>query len=199
MLLPIKKILETILNKTLCLLFMKITICGFPGSGKGTVSDILASNLKYKQLSIGQLRRNEAKKRNMSLKEFNLWAESNVDDGDIYFDDLQKELGQKEDNFIFDGRMSFHMIPDSFKIYLDCSLDESAKRIFNAKRTEEDSLNLDQTKQMIKERLLTDKKRYETLYQIPVYDLSMFDCVIDTTNLTPQQTADEIMKQLSAQ
>lgn len=42
---------------------MIITISGYPGSGKSTIADIIAKKLKLKRYSVGNFRRELAKKR----------------------------------------------------------------------------------------------------------------------------------------
>ena len=50
---------------------MKLTLSGKPGSGKSVVADILAEKLNLKRYSVGNYRREMAKKRGMTLAEFN--------------------------------------------------------------------------------------------------------------------------------
>ena len=94
---------------------VKVTITGVPGSGKTSVGKLVAEKLGLKFFSVGDMRGQMAKERGITLTELNKigeregWTDKQVDD-------YQKEFGRKEDNFIFEGRLSFHFIPDSIKI-----------------------------------------------------------------------------------
>ncbi|MFT7616196.1 MAG: cytidylate kinase [Candidatus Woesearchaeota archaeon] len=172
---------------------MKITICGFPGSGKGTASKAISQKLNLQHYCAGDLRREAAKQRSMTLSEFNEWAESNPQEGDKLFDQQTKEIGVDEDNFIFDGRLAFYFIPDSIKIYLSCDVNEAAKRKFASERIEERASSVDSLVHLMRKRVDSDKGRYESLYNVQVYNMKDFDLVIDTTTMTPQEVLDQIV------
>lgn len=160
---------------------MKVTIGGMPGSGKSMVGRALAQALGYKFYSMGDIRRELAKKRGLTISEYNSLDE----DTDTSVDDFQRDLGKRGDDFIIEGRLSFHFVPDSLKLYFDCDLMTSAKRIFNTSRTTEDKgKSVEDTYSNLKARIDNDRKRYKKYYNIDAYDKSRFDFVIDTTNLT---------------
>ena len=94
---------------------MIITISGSPGSGKSTVRDLLAQKLNLKRYSTGDFMRQLATKSGVSLEEFGKMAQQDSSI-DKQLDDRQVKLGREEDNFIIDGRLSFHFIPNSIKI-----------------------------------------------------------------------------------
>jgi cytidylate kinase len=183
---------------------MKLTITGTPSSGKGVVSHILIKELNLKYYSIGNLKREAAAKRGLSLVEFNEWANNNPKEGHEMYDQMQAEIGRTEDNFIFDGRLSFYFIPDSFKIYLTCSMQKAAERRFlelqqSTARNEGDLHTLESVYDSIKARHESDQAHFIKQYDVDIHDSKNFDVVIDTTNLTPQETADEIIKHLPPQ
>lgn len=111
---------------------MIITISGTAGSGKSTVAKLLAKELDLKHYSIGDLMRKIAEERGLTLLELSKKAEESPDI-DQELDKSQIELGKKQDNFVIDGRLSFHFIPSSYKVFLKVSDNEAAKRIFNEK------------------------------------------------------------------
>ena len=171
---------------------MIISFSGDLGSGKSTIAQMLAEKLNWPRYYIGGLRREMAKKKGMTLAEYNKLGESDpATDQEI--DSYQKELGEKEDNFIIEGRTSWYFIPKSLKIYLGVSIEEGAKRIFNNlqlknDRNEADELNSwEDVLASNKERFASDKLRYGQYYGIDVYDSKNYDFFLDTTNLSPEQ------------
>lgn len=163
-----------------------------PGSGKSTVSKILAHKLKIKMYSVGVYRREMAKKRNISIDKLNKLGEQQ-DFTDKEADEWQKNLN-KEDNFIIDGRLSFYFIPNSIKIFLDVNPKTGAGRVYNHDRKEEKSETKEEALEMIKERVISDIKRYKKYYNLNPYDKEHYDLVIDTSSISAEKAAEEILK-----
>src|SRR5689334_16245543 len=99
---------------------MIISITGAPGTGKTSVGKLLAKRLGYNFYSVGDLRGKMAMERGLTIDELNKLGEKDAST-DTMADDYQRELGRKEDNFIIEGRLSWHFIPHSFKVFLKCS------------------------------------------------------------------------------
>lgn len=168
---------------------MKITIGGMPGSGKSVVGKFLAEQLGYEFHSIGSIRRGLAEKRGLTINEYNALDENT----DKEVDDFQRDLGKNKDNFVVEGRLSYHFIPDSFKVYFDCDLRVAAGRIFKVSRVTEGKDNSsEETYGGLNERIRSDRKRYKRYYGLDCYDTSQFDYVIDTTSLS----LDEVKKKV---
>lgn len=149
---------------------MILTISGTPGAGKGTVGKLLAKKLEYKFYSMGDVRREYAEERGMTLQELNKLAEIDPT-SDQLVDEYQSDIAKKETDLVIESRLGFFFIPDSFKIYLDADERTRAKRIFNAHRTTEKYSSIDDTIIKLRERIESDKKRYAELYDINPYDL----------------------------
>jgi len=172
---------------------MIITISGVAGSGKSTVGKILAEKLGMKYYSVGELRRRMASDRGMSLEEFNRLGE-NEDFTDRLVDEYQAELGKKEDNFIIDGRLSFHFIPNSVKVFLDVSDEEAARRILKDKREAESFRTFEDALESIRRRNQSDALRYKKYYGVDLYDRKNFDIVIKTDSIPAEEVARRIME-----
>jgi len=168
---------------------MIITISGTPGSGKSTVAKIVAERLSLKHYSVGNFRREMAEKKGMTINELNKLGETDFSTDDEA-DKWQIELGKKEDNFIIDGRLSFHFIPDSIKIFIDVDMKEGARRIFNDHRDSEDYKTEQDALNHLKQRLESDKKRYKKYYSLDCHDKKHYNLVIDTTNCTSCAASD---------
>ena len=171
---------------------MIISIGGHMGSGKSTLAKQLADALGWPRYYMGGLRREAAAKRGLTLAEYNKLGESDPST-DLEVDEYQKKLGETEDNFIIEGRTSWHFIPHSLKLYVDVSDEEGARRIFISGREGEDkSMNTyEDVLTSIKERKVSDRKRYQEFFGIDTYDLKNYDYVIDTTNMTISEVFNE--------
>jgi CMP/dCMP kinase len=171
---------------------MRITISGEAGSGKTTVGKILAKKLKYKFYSIGDLRGKLALEKRITIDKLNSLGEKE-DWTDKKIDDSQKELGEKENNFIIDGRLSWYFIKDSINIFLNVNPSTSAKRIFKDQRKDEKEINnLKEMVEYLKQRKQSDIKRYKKYYKINPYELKHYKIVLDTSNESPEETANRI-------
>jgi cytidylate kinase len=171
---------------------MIITIHGQAGSGKSSISKLLAKRLKYKHYSIGDLRRQFAKKHGLTLAQLNKLGETE-DWTDKEPDKMQQKLGKEQDNFVIDSRLGFHSIPHSFKVYLHADLEVRAKRVFKDERKAESFRSLKDAEQELVSREKSDRLRYRKYYNLDISDMKNYDLVIDTTKLTKKQIVDRII------
>ena len=172
---------------------MIITISGYPGSGKSTVGKALAKQLHWKYYSTGDLMSAMAEERGMSLLELTKEAEkSRAIDHEL--DRRQQQLAKQKQNMVVDGRLSFHFIPRSLKVFLTVDPSIGAARVFGAKRRDEkENTSIEATKKNIAKRLASEKKRYKKYYGIDCYDETHYDIVIDTTEKTGMEVVNEVV------
>jgi len=171
---------------------MIITLSGSAGSGKSTVAKIVAKKLNYTHYSTGDYMRQMAEDRKISLLELSKIAEKDQSI-DEELDQWQIDLGKKKDNFIIDGRLSFHFIPKAVKIYLYADIKEMAKRILADSIRKEHNINLKSTIKNIETRKKSEQKRYMIYYKINPYEKKHYDLVINTTKLAAEEAADKIV------
>lgn len=177
---------------------MIISIGGTPGSGKSSLAKMLAEKLDYRHYYIGGMRRKMAEERGMTLEELNALGEKEVwTDREV--DEYQKRLGETEDNFIIEGRTSFFFIPHSLKIFISVDPRVGAQRVYGdlSKDGNErnEGTNLDSLEAVLRShklRIASDRARYKKYYNIDVYDLSQYDYIQDTTNLTIPAAFDQL-------
>ena len=177
---------------------MIITISGHAGSGKSTVANLLAKKLRYKRYSVGDLRREMAQKRRMTLEQYNKLGEKDKKT-DTEADKWAKRLGETQNNFVIDGRVAWHFIPHSFKVFLDVNQKVAAQRSYKdhlaGKRTTEKALHsLKEALQEIKARQASDVKRYKKYYGIMYDSKKHFDFYYDTSNSAPAKAVAQILK-----
>lgn len=171
---------------------MIITISGKPGAGKSSVAKLVAKKLNLKHYSAGDMWRRLARKKKITILQLNQLAENNQQ-YDRELDKQVAELGKKQDDFIIDSRLAFHFIPDSIKIFLDCSLQTRAHRILKDTRIDEDNLTLADTINKIKKREQSEVKRYKQLYHVAMYDKKQFDLVLSTTHASIAEVTKKII------
>ena len=172
-----------------------ISLAGELASGKGTVSNVLIKKLNYGVYRNGEYFRKLAKEKNMSVTEFNEYVGKHPEI-DMQIEKSASEYAKDHDKFIIDARLGWYAVPESFKVYLTVDIDVAAKRAFNdEKRKETENFNtIEEQKQDMIKRYNLENERYWEIYHVKKEDLSNYDLVIDTSKLTPEEVADEIIK-----
>ena len=173
-----------------------ISLAGELASGKGTTSRVLMKRLNYGIYRNGDYFRELAKKMNMDVTTFNIYVE-NHPEIDRQIENSAAEYAKTHDNFIIDARLGWYAVPESFKVYLKVDLDVAARRAFfdEARKDSEKFNTLEEQKADIQKRYKLENERYWQLYQVRKEDESNYDLVIDTTELTGEETADIIEKE----
>jgi predicted cytidylate kinase len=178
---------------------MIITITGFPGSGKSTLGRGIAKELNLKHYSAGDLLREIARDRGMTFLELHelMKKDSSVDKE---LDRRNKELGEKEDGFVIDGRLSWHFIPNSIKIFVKVDLEKAAERVFKdccqgraGRQGEYENKSLEKTLENMRRRMEMNQERYRNLYGIDYLDEKNYDLVVDTTNSGIDETRQKVL------
>lgn len=175
---------------------MLITITGKPCSGKSTIGKFLEEKYGYRRIGVGDMFKAEAKKRGLSAEEFN--AVCLADPSYDFFVDketsrLGKELtGQK---VIFDSRLAWHFVPKSFKVFVDVTEEEMARRLTTSDRTGKEKIDdVESAREHLVHRFNLENERYKKIYGIDNLTLANYDLVIDSTNRTAEEIADEIFE-----
>lgn len=170
---------------------VKITIFGLAGTGKTTAGKMLAEKLGYEYMSSGSIFRSYAEKLGMTLNQFEELANSN-DEYDKKLDTEVAIYGKKNKGFVFESRLAWHFIPDSFKVSLICPLEERISRIAHREGKSFDKV-FDET--LHREELIT--KRYKNYYDIDNFaDAKNFDFVVDTGPNNAEKVVEIILEEL---
>lgn len=163
---------------------MIISISGTPGSGKSTLAKNLARELKLKLYLVGEIVREIAEKRNLSIVDLDKAA---VHDGaiDREIDKIHLKL-KKKDNFVIDSRIAFKFFPKSLKIFLYCKPEITARRIFKSKR-ETERMSLKETLKEVRQRNKIDVLRYKKYYHVDIDSLDNYELAIDTSYMNAEK------------
>lgn len=182
---------------------MIITISGLPGAGKTTVAKALAKSLGMRHYSMGDIWGKIAQERGVTVDD--LLREAETDPVlDRTPDEYQKRLGETEDNFITDGLVSFHFIPQSIKIFLAVRLPVGAERIYHAKKAsigvradEPEYASVEEAQLVVANRIKMNQKRLKRAYGVDFLDKRQYDLVVDTSDQTLEETLDQILNFLA--
>lgn len=180
---------------------MHITLTGNLGSGKSTISRILEEQYGYETFSTGKIVREIAVKYNIDVLEMNKLME--IDHQyDHEVDDATAQISKEnqDKNVLFDSRLAWKFVEKSFKVFLSASEDVAAQRVMNdAKRGDvETYASLEEAKQKLKDRTVTEDRRYKDIYGIDYLNYSNYDLVLDSTDCSPEVLARILIEEARA-
>lgn len=172
---------------------MNLSLTGNLGSGKSSLGKELTAR-GFEIISSGDIFRSLAAERNVSIVEMNKIAETDKSI-DKMVDERTVSLGKSRDNTIFDSRMGWHFVLDSFKVFIMVDLQEAGRRVYHdSLRKAEAYQDIDAAVKALYERQTLEKDRYRELYGVNYYDLDNYNLVIDSTHASPAAIAEEIIK-----
>lgn len=169
-----------------------ITIAGLAGTGKSALCKAIQAELGWKKYSAGDLLRQMAAERGMTINEIDEAArhDSSIDHA---LDDRTTLLGQNEQDFVIDGRLAWKFIPHSFKIFMTCD-----EEIRLARVAHRDGISIETARERTKHREEAIHDRYKTHYNIDNFlDPKNFDLCLDTTSMSVQEELNIVLKMLN--
>jgi len=153
---------------------MIIAIAGPIGVGKSTVARALADRLRYRYISGGEVFRDLARERGISVVDVNKLAESDPA-LDRELDRRQHELAKAGD-CVVESRLAGWMVDADFKVWLRAPVDVRAARVARREGQPVAGAHAD-----LVERERSEWARYKAAYQIDIDDLTPYHVVVDTT------------------
>ncbi|MBC7081497.1 MAG: AAA family ATPase [Thermoplasmatales archaeon] len=171
-----------------------ITIGGLPGAGTTTVARMLAEKTGMAYINAGEIYRDIADRKDMSLLDFEKYSEAHPEI-DVEIDKRQEEILRKG-NVVVEGRLSgwiahLKKIP-AIKIWLECDENERIRRI-----VEREGGEFAEKRKETKEREESESRRYKKFYGIDLNDKSIYDIVIDTSSIPPEEVLKKIIEKIS--
>lgn len=172
---------------------MIITISGKPCTGKSTMAEIFIEKYGFERIYAGGIFKSIAKERNMDILE--LVKSKEVVEVDREVDKRLKKVYDErlDDDILIESRTAWSFMPSAFNVFIDVADQVMAERLYNSDRTErERGGSIDEAKTKVLDRYNEDVERYKRIYGIDCSMLENYDFVIDNSNLTPEETANQI-------
>ncbi len=170
-----------------------ITVGGLPGSGTTTACRKLQEKLGLAYVYAGQIFRDMARARGMSLAEFGRYCEDHPE-VDRELDKKQLEFLRKG-NLILEGRLSGWIATENeipaLTVWLWAPVDVRAQRVANR-----EGGDLREKKLEMLEREFSEAKRYKTFYGFDIQDQDIYDLLIKTDANDPDQVVGLILAEL---
>ncbi len=177
---------------------MHITLTGNLGSGKSTVCRLLEQTYGYEIFSTGKVIRKIADEMGITVLEMNeLMCKDHQYDKMI--DDTTARISREnpEKSILFDSRLAWNFVEQSFKVFLSVDLMESARRVYADKsRGEVESYaSIEDAAAQLRARAENEDKRYEELYGIHYFDFDNYNLVLDSSFAPPELVAAVLMQE----
>jgi len=152
---------------------MIITVSGEIGAGKSTVGRTLARSLELRYLSTGEIYRDEAKRRGVSLVELGRLAAQDLTI-DRMLDAKQVEAARGGD-ILVDSRLSGWLIDGDLRIWLRAPLEVRAARVAAREHTDRETAASD-----VRAREAGEHRRFLDTYHLDLSDLTRYHVIVDT-------------------
>jgi cytidylate kinase len=165
-----------------------VTISGPPGCGATTLADGLAESLDCGWISGGDIFREIAEERGMSLSQLIAKADEN-DELDRALDQrlqtVAEQWGAVNKPFILESRLAGWIAGNraDLRLWLDAPEDVRLQRIEQREEGEAE----------MRVREVSEAGRYESYYDIDVTDRSFYDLSINTARWTPRSTVELVL------
>lgn len=175
-----------------------VVLNGDLGSGKTTVSVLLAQRLGVRRVSVGDIYRAMAAERGMTALQLNRHAELD-DEIDHYVDRLQSEIAASGEHLVVDSRLAWHFFTDALKVHLVTDPTVAALRVLARPADDvERYVSVQEARARLESRSESERMRFIARYGADKTRLRNYDLVCDTTRATPDQVVERIIAHVDA-
>ena len=160
-----------------------IAVSGLHGSGKSVHAKLLAKTFGLRYVSAGTLFRRMAEDRDLTLEEMSRLAEEDPEIDKLVDD--QTKIEASKGWVVIDAALSGWMVEDAdIKIFLTAPFEARVRRIANR-----DCASPEEAREATRLREEVERDRFMRYYGIDIYDLSIYDVVLNTELFTIDGTA----------
>lgn len=170
----------------------KITISGYPGSGTSTLVSGLVNHFNWQSINGGQIFRDEASKRGLTLAEFGKLC---VDDESVdkELDEILRRNISGADVEIIESRLAgwwaYKLEVDSIRIWIEVNEHERANRVISR-----EGGSLEDVLEANAKRLALDNQRYQNMYGLTPDDPLAYTHIIEASNISAVEVLSQAIK-----
>ncbi|HIH01570.1 TPA: AAA family ATPase [Thermoplasmata archaeon] len=170
---------------------MRIAVSGPPGSGKTTVSEIVARRMGYRLVLVGQIFREMASERKVDLGTFGRFAEED-ETIDRELDARMVAIARESQDIVIEGRLAGALMRkfeiEALTVHVDAAEDVRSLRIAGR-----EDRPVEQVLKEMQVRERSEKKRYLAYYGIDPSNRMMYDLWIDSSVNSAEEVAEAIV------
>jgi len=173
---------------------LKVTVSGHPGSGTSTLVSLLCETKGWSSLNGGELFRQEAKRRDMSLSDFGQLCKEDLE-VDRQLDALLKEEMIRTDEeapSVIESRLSgwwaYKLGLSAPRIWLEVDDIERAKRV-----QAREGGDLNSIIEANQQRSKVDEQRFDELYGLLPQQTEPYTHIINASDLNPQEVLASVL------
>ncbi len=161
-----------------------ITVSGLHGTGKSTIAELLARNLKVRYLSAGDMFRKMAEEKGLSLADLSERA-AEKDDLDRLVDRRTQDEA-KRGNVVIEGLLAAWEAEKDADLHFYLYADDDTRFSRIARR---DKCSLEEARTATLRRESLERVRFKRFYAIDIDDFSIYDLKLNTALLSPHRNA----------
>ncbi len=174
---------------------VRVTVSGHPGSGTSTLVTNLCGKLNWSNVNGGDIFREEAARRGVTLEDFSELCLSNKEVDRELDAELKRRMLLDGGPEVVESRLAgwwaYKLELSCARVWIDVSEEERAKRVVNR-----EGGTIDGQRSKIIQRMDADSERYSALYGINLDSLEPYDCIIEGDNLSPESVLSVVLTHL---
>ncbi|MFL2953747.1 MAG: hypothetical protein CBD52_000335 [Euryarchaeota archaeon TMED192] len=172
---------------------LQATISGPPGSGTSTLVEGICKNRKWSSLNGGEVFREQAKKRGLTVEGFSKLCREDLDVDRLLDEQLKLKMADANGPDIIESRLAawwaMEIAPHVPRIHVSTSIEERAQRLMKR-----DGGSYSENFQRAGNRHRDDQHRYQSLYGISLDDMTPYTHVIESDGLDESKVLSIMLK-----